>query len=142
MTVAHQHFPGIYLFNVKKYGYNSKTIKVSYPRIRIRLKGWEDGEVTEGDASGIAWRTVSTSPPSFIPFKPAQALMVTEWSTYWTDGSNQCSIKQKRDYNRREITKANNSTHAFRFFFHLRIEKDTKEKITAFARAHIDKRKP
>ena len=27
-------------------------------------------------------------------------------------------------------------------FFHLRIEKDTKEKITAFARAHIDKRKP
>ena len=48
----------------------------------------------------------------------------------------------KKEITTGEITKANNSTHAFRFFFHLRIEKDTKEKITAFARAHIDKRKP
>ena len=39
--------------------------------------------ITRNNASEIAWTTVSTRPPNFIPFKPAQALGVTDWSTYW-----------------------------------------------------------
>lgn len=63
----------------------------------IRIRGLEIS--TSKAVSGTARTTVNTFPPNFIPLRPAQALRVTEWSTYWNGWNNYFKINERRKRN-------------------------------------------
>lgn len=75
-------------------------ICIAKNRLKLYLKPkfldkrtWES---TSKTVSGTAWTTVNTFPPNFIPLRPAQALRVTEWSTYWNGWNNYFKINKRR----------------------------------------------
>lgn len=86
MTHFH-YFPTICRFFHQYTSPSKITNAVKQSNIESCLKREEGGLPTKDDASWIAWTAVSTLPPNFIPFRPAHALRVTDWSTYW------CSIQ-------------------------------------------------
>lgn len=76
-------------YSIRKHLHGNQRTRINRS---LRKKG---GISTEDDPLRMAWTTVITLPPNFIPFRPAQALRVTDWSTYWCNIRKSARLRRK-----------------------------------------------